>query len=151
MFVGEGPGEDEDLQGIPFVGKAGALLDDIIKKGMGLARADVYIANVVKCRPPGNRNPEGPEIAACAPFLREQLRLVSPEVIVTLGKFAAHALLGIDTPITRLRGRWREYEGIPLMPTFHPAYLLRTPAAKKDVWEDIKQVMARLGLERPGR
>lgn len=146
VFVGEGPGRDEDLQGEPFVGRAGQLLTDILEKGMKLTRADVYICNVVKCRPPQNRNPEPDEVATCSPFLHRQIELVAPEVIVTLGKFAAHTLLATDTPITRLRGQWQDHRGIPVMPTFHPAYLLRNPAEKKTVWQDIKQVMARLGL-----
>lgn len=149
MFVGEGPGEDEDRQGEPFVGKAGKLLTDIITRGMGLERADVYIANVIKCRPPGNRNPEPDEIVACEPFLRRQIELVAPEVLVSLGTFATQALLGDRTPISKRRGRWHEFDGIPLMPTFHPAYLLRTPGDKRLVWEDIKQVMLRLGLPLP--
>jgi len=147
VFVGEGPGRDEDLKGEPFVGRAGALLTDIIEKGMRLRRADVYICNVVKCRPPENRNPEPDEVAACSPFLLRQIALVGPEVIVALGKFAAQTLLATTTPISKLRGRWFEYQGIPLMPTLHPAYLLRNPADKKLVWQDIKLVMARLGLE----
>jgi DNA polymerase len=147
MFVGEGPGRDEDLRGEPFVGRAGALLTDIIEKGMRLRRADVYICNVVKCRPPDNRNPEPDEVEACSPFLLRQIDLVAPEVIVALGKFAAQTLLRSATPIMRLRGVWYEYRGIPLMPTLHPAYLLRNPGDKKLVWQDIKQVMARLGLE----
>ncbi len=146
VFVGEGPGRDEDLQGEPFVGRAGQLLTDIIEKGMRLSRADVYICNVVKCRPPQNRNPEPDEVATCSPFLHRQIELVGPEVLVTLGKFAAHALLSTDTPITRLRGQWQDFRGIPVMPTFHPAYLLRNPAEKKTVWQDIKLVMTRLGL-----
>ena len=146
VFVGEGPGHDEDVKGEPFVGRAGQLLTDIIEKGMRLRRSDVYICNVVKCRPPENRNPEPDEVAACAPFLTRQIELVGPEVLVTLGKFAAQALLQTKTPITRLRGTWQEYRGTPVMPTFHPAYLLRNPADKKLVWQDIKQVMARLGL-----
>jgi uracil-DNA glycosylase family 4 len=146
MFVGEGPGRDEDLKGEPFVGRAGMLLTDIIEKGMRLARSDVYICNVVKCRPPDNRNPEPDEVEACSPFLRQQIALVKPEVIVALGKFAAQTLLASKTPITRLRGNWHVYEGVPLMPTLHPAYLLRNPGDKKLVWEDIKQVMARLGM-----
>jgi len=146
VFVGEGPGRDEDLQGEPFVGRAGQLLTDIIEKGMRLKRADVYICNVVKCRPPENRNPEPDEVAACSPFLVRQIELVDPEVIVALGKFAAQTLLQTTTPITKLRGEWREYRGIPLMPTLHPAYLLRNPADKRLVWEDVKQVMLRLGL-----
>jgi uracil-DNA glycosylase len=149
MFVGEGPGEDEDLRGEPFVGKAGALLTDIITKGMGLQRSDVYIANVVKCRPPNNRDPEPDEIVACEPFLKRQVALVNPDVIVSLGKFATQALLGDRTPISKRRGRWHEYEGRPLMPTFHPAYLLRNPSDKRLVWDDIKLVMERLGLPLP--
>jgi uracil-DNA glycosylase len=149
LFVGEGPGEEEDRRGEPFVGRAGQLLTDIITKGMGLARSDVYIANVVKCRPPGNRNPEPDEIAACEPFLRRQIDAISPEVIVALGKFAAQTLAAVDTPITRLRGRWQELRGIRLMPTFHPSYLLRNPAAKREVWDDIRAVMAAIGLPLP--
>jgi uracil-DNA glycosylase len=148
MFVGEAPGEDEDLQGYPFVGKAGQLLTKMIE-AMGLRREDVYICNTVKCRPPNNRNPEPEELLACEPFLKGQLGAVKPEVIVTLGKFAAQALLREQTPITRLRGQWREYESIPVMPTFHPAYLLRSPAEKGKVWEDLKQVMKRLRLPVP--
>jgi uracil-DNA glycosylase len=147
MFVGEAPGEDEDLKGEPFVGKAGQLLTKMIE-AMGLRREDVYICNTVKCRPPNNRNPEPDELAACEPFLKGQLAAVKPEVIVTLGKFAAQALLREQTPITRLRGQWREYEGIPVMPTFHPAYLLRSPQEKSKVWDDLQQVMKRLALER---
>jgi len=151
MFVGEGPGEDEDRQGEPFVGRAGGLLTDIITKGMGLRREDVYIANVVKCRPPNNRNPELDEIAACEPFLRRQIALVRPKVIVALGKFAAQVLLRSRVPISKLRGVWSAYDGVPVMPTFHPAYLLRTPSDKKLVWEDVKQVLERLGLPIPQR
>jgi uracil-DNA glycosylase family 4 len=145
MFVGEGPGEDEDIQGFPFVGKAGQLLTRMIE-AMGLRRDDVYICNTVKCRPPNNRNPEPDELLACEPFLKGQLAAVKPEAIVTLGKFAAQALLRDQTPITRLRGQWREYEGIPVMPTFHPAYLLRSPGEKGKVWDDLKQVMKKLDL-----
>jgi DNA polymerase len=144
MFVGEGPGRDEDLQGEPFVGRAGQLLNDIITKGMGLKREDVYIANVVKCRPPENRNPEPDEVTACEPFLKKQIDLVRPEVIVGLGKFAVQALMQSKVPITKLRGTWHHYHGIKLMPTFHPAYLLRNPADKKLVWEDIKKVIKEL-------
>ncbi|MFL5310213.1 MAG: uracil-DNA glycosylase family protein [Myxococcales bacterium] len=147
MFVGEAPGEDEDLKGEPFVGKAGQLLTKMIE-AMGLRREDVYICNTVKCRPPNNRNPEPDELTACEPFLKGQLASVRPEVIVTLGKFAAQALLRDQTPITRLRGQWREYEGIPVMPTFHPAYLLRSPQEKVKVWEDLQSVMKKLGMER---
>jgi len=148
MFVGEGPGRDEDLQGEPFVGRAGQLLTDMIEKGMGLKRSDVYIANVVKCRPPNNRDPEPDEIAACAPFLRRQVALVRPEVIVGLGKFAVQTLLQTQTAISKLRGRWHVFEGTPLMPTFHPSYLLRSPGEKRVAWEDLKQVMEKLGLRR---
>ncbi|TMA94643.1 MAG: uracil-DNA glycosylase [Deltaproteobacteria bacterium] len=144
MFVGEGPGRDEDLQGEPFVGRAGQLLTDIITKGMGMKREDVYIANVVKCRPPENRNPEPDEVAACEPFLKKQIDVVQPRVIVGLGKFAVQTLLQSKIPITKLRGKWHSYHGIKLMPTFHPAYLLRNPADKKLVWEDIKKVIQEL-------
>jgi len=147
MFVGEGPGRDEDLQGEPFVGRAGQLLTDIITKGIGLRREDVYIANVVKCRPPDNRNPEPDEVAACEPFLKKQIELISPEIIVALGKFAVQTLLQSRMPITKLRGTWHTYQGIKLMPTFHPAYLLRNPADKKLVWEDIKKVIQEMRRE----
>jgi DNA polymerase len=146
LFVGEGPGHDEDIRGEPFVGRAGQLLTEIITKGMGLRREDVYIANVIKCRPPGNRNPEPDEVASCQPFLVRQIELIGPRVIVALGTFAAQALLRTRTPITRLRGTWYDYHGVRLMPTFHPAYLLRNPHDKKLVWEDIKSVMVELGL-----
>ena len=144
VFVGEGPGADEDEQGIPFVGKAGQLLTKMIE-AMGFAREQVYICNVVKCRPPNNRNPEPDEIDACEPFLRAQLTAIQPKAIVALGKFAAQTLLRDSTPITRLRGGWREYCGVPLMPTFHPAYLLRNPAEKKNAWLDLRQVMKFFG------
>ena len=143
MFVGEGPGADEDEQGEPFVGRAGQLLTQIIK-AMGLAREQVYIANVVKCRPPGNRNPEPDEIAACSPFLQAQISAIAPTVIVALGKFAAQTLLQTETPISRLRGQFHALGGVAVMPTFHPSYLLRNPAAKREVWEDMKLVMKRL-------
>jgi DNA polymerase len=146
VFVGEGPGADEDAKGEPFVGRAGQLLTEIITKGMKLQRGDVYICNVIKCRPPGNRNPEPDEVAACEPFLVRQLQAIGPEVIVALGKFAAQTLLRSKTPITQLRGRWFDYQGIMLMPTFHPAYLLRNPGDKRLVWEDIQKVMRILGL-----
>ena len=141
MFIGEGPGRDEDLQGEPFVGRAGQLLTDIITKGIGIKREDVYICNVVKCRPPENRNPEPDEVAACEPFLKKQIDLVRPDIIVGLGKFAVQTLLKSTVPISKLRGNWHSYHGIKLMPTFHPAYLLRNPADKKLVWEDIKKVI----------
>ena len=143
MFVGEGPGADEDQQGEPFVGRAGQLLTQIIK-AMGLGREDVYIANVVKCRPPGNRNPEPDEIEACSPFLQAQIASIGPTVIVALGKFAAQTLLQTETPISRLRGQFHTFGGVAVMPTFHPSYLLRNPAAKREVWEDMKMVMQRL-------
>jgi uracil-DNA glycosylase len=146
VFVGEAPGRDEDVRGEPFVGRAGQLLTEIITKGMKLRREDVYIANILKCRPPQNRNPEPDEIASCEPFLIRQLALIRPKVIVALGTFAAQTLLKSRTPITRLRGVWTEYHGIPLMPTFHPAYLLRNPGEKRVVWQDIQQVMKALGL-----
>lgn len=146
MFVGEGPGRDEDLQAEPFVGRAGKLLTEIITKGMKLRREDVYIANVVKCRPPQNRNPEPDEIATCRPFLERQIQLVRPKVLVALGKFAAQTMLGLTTPISRMRGQWHDYNGIKLMPTLHPAYLLRNPNDKRLVWDDIKMVMKELGL-----
>jgi DNA polymerase len=142
--VGEGPGEDEDLQGEPFVGRAGQLLTKMIE-AMSYRREDVYIANVVKCRPPGNRNPEPDEIEACEPFLRAQLGAIRPKVVVALGKFAAQTLLRDTSPISRLRGRWFEYEGVRLMPTFHPAYLLRSPNEKAKAWEDLQLVMRLLG------
>ena len=147
VFVGEGPGYDEDLAGRPFVGKSGKLLTKIIEKGMGLTREEVYICNVVKCHPPKNRDPEKDEVEACAPFLKKQLQIISPEVICCLGRVACQALLGSDFKITRERGKWRSYEDIPLMPTFHPAYLLRNPSAKRQVWEDVKMIMKRIGLE----
>jgi uracil-DNA glycosylase len=143
VFVGEAPGRDEDLQGEPFVGEAGKLLDRIVL-AMGMQRNEVYICNVIKCRPPRNRDPKPDEIATCEPFLRRQLKVLQPRVIVTLGKFAGQTLLRSETPISRLRGSWHEYQGIPVMPTFHPAYLLRNPASKREVWEDMKLVMQRL-------
>jgi DNA polymerase len=141
MFVGEAPGADEDEQGVPFIGRAGQLLTKIIES-IGLARQDVYIANVIKCRPPGNRNPEPDEIAQCEPFLLRQIQSVRPKVIVALGTFAAQALLRTDAPISRLRGTFHDYHGAKLLPTFHPAYLLRSPERKRDVWEDMKKVRA---------
>jgi DNA polymerase len=144
MFVGEAPGADEDAQGEPFVGRAGQLLTKIIE-AIGLARSDVYIANVIKCRPPGNRNPEPAEVATCSPFLMRQIDIIRPKVIVALGTFAAHALLQTDAPISRIRGHVHEFRGgIKLIPTFHPAFLLRSPDRKRDVWEDMKKVRALL-------
>jgi len=150
VFIGEGPGEQEDLQGRPFVGKAGQLLDRMIE-AMGLKRTQVYIANVVKCRPPNNRNPEPEEIAACTPFLERQLDILQPKVVVALGKFAAQTLLKTEVGITQLRGRFHSYRGAQLMPTFHPAYLLRNPGAKKEAWLDLQAVAQQLGLEIPKR
>lgn len=144
MFVGEAPGADEDIQGEPFVGRAGQLLTKIIE-AIGLGRGDVYIANVIKCRPPGNRNPEPAEVATCRPFLFQQIDAVRPRVIVALGTFAAHTLLDSDAPISRLRGHVYDYRGgSKLIPTFHPAFLLRSPDRKRDVWEDMKHVRALL-------
>lgn len=140
MFIGEGPGRDEDLQGIPFVGRAGQLLTKIIE-AMGYKRDEVYIANIVKCRPPENRNPEIDEISTCLPFLEKQIEIIKPQAIICLGKFAAQTILNTLEPITHLRGRMGEYNGIPVMPTYHPAYLLRNPAAKKQVWEDVQEIM----------
>jgi uracil-DNA glycosylase len=141
MFVGEAPGADEDLQGEPFVGRAGQLLTRIIE-AIGLRREDVYIANVIKCRPPGNRNPEPDEVDCCEPFLFRQVDAIAPRVVVALGKFAAQSLLKTTEPITRLRGRVFNYRGASLIPTFHPAYLLRNPSAKRDVWDDMKKARA---------
>jgi len=141
MFVGEGPGADEDIQGEPFVGRAGQLLTKIIE-AIDLKREDVYIANVIKCRPPGNRNPEPDEVEQCEPFLFRQIDTVKPKVIVALGKFAAQCLLRTNDPITRIRGREFKCRDAILIPTYHPAYLLRTPSAKREVWEDMKKVRA---------
>jgi uracil-DNA glycosylase len=151
MFVGEAPGADEDLRGEPFVGRAGQLLTDIIERGMGMPRSQVYICNVIKCRPPGNRNPEPDEVTSCEPFLLRQIEIVRPRVIVGLGTFAVQALLKVKTPISRLRGNWHELRGIRMMPTFHPAYLLRNPADKRLVWQDIQLVMKELGRPIPKR
>ena len=149
VFVGEGPGSEEDQQGRPFVGEAGQLLTDIIEKGMKIKRAEVYICNIVKCRPPGNRNPEPDEVETCIGFVKQQIRAINPKVIVTLGNVPTQNLLNTKQGITKLRGTWQTYEGIPVMPTFHPAYLLRSPGEKKKVWEDIQLVMAKLGMTIP--
>jgi DNA polymerase len=146
MFVGEAPGADEDVQGIPFVGRAGQLLTKIIE-AIELTRDDVYIANVIKCRPPQNRNPEPDEVETCEPFLFRQIDIIRPKVIVALGKFAAQGLLRTLDPISRLRGRVFDYRGAKLIPTFHPAYLLRNPSSKRDVWEDMKLVRTLLKSE----
>lgn len=143
IFIGEAPGFHEDRTGEPFVGKAGELLTRMIQ-AMGLRRDEVYICNIIKCRPPGNRDPEPDELSRCEPFLIQQLRALRPQVIVTLGRFAAQALLRRDTSITRLRGQWNAYQGVPVMPTLHPAYLLRNPESKREVWADLQQVMQRL-------
>ena len=148
VFVGEGPGHDEDIQGIPFVGRAGQLLTQMIH-AMGLSRDDVYIANVVKCRPPENRTPEKDEIATCLPFLFRQLTNINPKVIVSLGSVASQALLNTNKSISHFRGQWFDFRGAKLMATYHPAYLLRNPHAKPEVWADLKKVMALLGLTAP--
>ena len=140
VFVGEAPGEEEDSQGRPFVGRAGQLLTKIID-AMGLKREDVYICNILKCRPPGNRNPKEDEIATCEPFLLKQLEAINPEIICALGTFAAKTLLRTDSPISAIRGKFHDYHGRKLMPTYHPAYLLRNPDAKKLVWEDVQKIM----------
>ena len=147
MFVGEAPGADEDIQGVPFVGRAGQLLTKIIE-AIDLKREDVYIANVIKCRPPQNRNPEQDEVETCEPFLFQQIDMIKPKVVVALGTFAARALLRTLDPISRLRGRVYEYRGAKLIPTFHPAYLLRNPSSKREVWEDMKLVRSLLGSEK---
>jgi DNA polymerase len=145
MFIGEGPGQEEDRRGLPFVGRAGELLTQMIEKGLGIPRSEVYICNIVKCRPPGNRNPMPDEVSSCRAFLDGQIEAVRPKVLVTLGKPAASTLLGRDVAITRERGTWQEYQGIPLMPTLHPAFLLRqyTPENRRKVWEDLKQALLR--------
>lgn len=143
MFVGEAPGHEEDIQGMPFVGEAGALLTKIIE-AMGIRREDVYICNILKCRPPQNRNPLPGEISACIEYLYNQIEIIKPKVICGLGKFASQTLLNIEIPISKLRGSWHEYRGIKFMPTYHPAYLLRNPQDKKLVWEDMKKIMEAL-------
>lgn len=151
MFVGEAPGAEEDARGVPFVGRAGALLTDILTKGMGLERADVYICNVLKCRPPDNRDPTEAEKLTCTPWLDRQIELVDPEVIVPLGRHAANHVLGTELPMGRLRGQVFERNGRKVVPTFHPAYLLRSPSMKKECWKDIQLAMGLLGLEPPGK
>jgi uracil-DNA glycosylase len=151
VFIGEAPGEEEDRRGLPFVGKAGQLLDKMIE-AMGWTRDAVYVGNTLKCRPPGNRNPEPDETAACEPFLSAQLQAIRPRMIVTLGKPAAQLLLRSSAPISALRGKFHDWRGIPVMPTFHPAFLLRSPERKRDTWDDLKQVIAalqRLGIMPP--
>ena len=148
MFVGEAPGADEDVQGIPFVGRAGQLLTKMIE-AMGFTRDEVYIANVLKCRPPGNRNPEPDEIEQCEPFLFQQIASIQPKVIIALGAFAARTLLKTQDPISRLRGRIYEYRGARLIPTFHPSFLLRSPGYKREAWEDLKTALTLLEREPP--
>jgi DNA polymerase len=148
MFVGEGPGRDEDLSGEPFVGRAGKLLTDMIK-AMGLQREDVYIANIVKCRPPENRQPEHDEVETCSPFLMRQIDVIRPQVICTLGNTPTQTLLQTTQGISKFRGQWFDFRDTKLLPTYHPAYLLRNPAAKADVWKDLQKVMAVLGLQAP--
>ncbi|MBD3296207.1 MAG: uracil-DNA glycosylase [Candidatus Omnitrophica bacterium] len=148
MFVGEAPGAEEDQQGRPFVGRAGKLLTKIIE-AMGLKRESVYITNILKCRPPSNRNPLPDEIERCVPYLMEQIDVIRPKVICTLGKFASQTLLSSDTPISRLRGEFHDFHGIKLMPTYHPAFLLRNSSGKKEVWEDMKKIARELELEVP--
>lgn len=148
MFVGEGPGADEDMQGLPFVGKAGQLLTKMIG-AMGLSREQVYIANIIKCRPPRNRNPQADEIAACRPFLDQQITAIQPRIICALGTFAAQTLLNTQTRISDLRGRFHDLNGVKVLPTFHPAYLLRNPGQKKWVWEDLQRIMVDLDLPLP--
>ena len=143
VLVGDAPGREEDLQGEPFVGEAGQLLDRILQ-AMGLHRDDVYLCNVLKCRPPNNRDPQPEEGATCEAFLVRQIAAVRPQVIIALGRFAVHSLLKTNAPISKLRGEWQSYQGIPLMPTYHPAYLLNNPEGKRDVWDDMKQVLRRL-------
>jgi DNA polymerase len=145
MFIGEGPGREEDLQGRPFVGDAGKLLTRLINR-MGFQRKDVYIANVVKCRPPMNRDPQEDEIAACMPVLKGQVEIIAPEVIMLLGRVAAQAVLETKIPISKLRGKFTSFQGIPVMPTFHPAYLLRNPKEKMLVWADAQKVLEKLGM-----
>ncbi len=146
MFIGEGPGRDEDQQGRPFVGEAGKLLTSLINR-MGFEREDVYIGNIVKCRPKNNRDPEQDEISSCLPFIKAQAQIIRPKAIMVLGRIAAHTLLGSNTPISKLRGHFAEFEGIPVMPTFHPAYLLRNRSEKLKVWDDALKVLKKLGRE----
>ena len=144
MFIGEGPGREEDIQARPFVGDAGKLLTNLIVK-LGMKREDVYIANIVKCRPPNNRNPENSEITECIPFVEKQIELINPDVIVCLGRVSANALLRINMPISKMRGNFYHYKDIPVMPTFHPAYLLRNTKDKWLTWDDMQKVLEKLG------
>jgi DNA polymerase len=153
MFIGEAPGADEDRIGQPFVGRAGQLLTDMITKGMGLRREDVYIANILKCRPPENRTPTIEESANCSPYLEEQISVIRPEFLCLLGKTAAVGILKVEATMSmgRLRGRWHRHRGIKTLVTYHPSYLLRNPPAKKDAWEDLQILMKEMGLQVPGR
>ncbi len=151
MFIGEAPGADEDRRGEPFVGRAGALLTDMITKGMGLARGDVYIANILKSRPPENRTPMPDEVAHCLPYLERQIAIIRPEFLCLLGKTAVSALLETSLPMGRLRGRWHRYRGLPTVVSWHPAYLLRNPAAKREAWDDLQMLMQAMGLKLPDR
>jgi DNA polymerase len=151
MFVGEAPGADEDRLGEPFVGRAGQLLTDMITKGMGLARSDVYIANILKCRPPENRTPSVEEEANCKPYIEQQIAIIRPEFLCMLGLVAAQALLETTQSLGRLRGRWHRYREIPTLVTYHPAFLLRTPSFKKQAWEDLQMLMKEMGLKIPAR
>jgi uracil-DNA glycosylase family 4 len=150
VFVGEAPGVEEDIAGEPFVGAAGKLLTDVVK-AMGLTRDEVYICNVIKCHPPHNRDPQPDEIEMCFPFLQHQIALIKPEVICTIGRIPAQSLIDSDFKITRGRGQWYSFMDIPVMPTYHPAYLLRYPQAKRQVWDDVQKIMNKLGLEDPRR
>jgi DNA polymerase len=151
MFIGEAPGAEEDRQGIPFVGRAGRLLTDMITKGMGLSREEVYIANILKCRPPENRDPQPDECANCLPYLERQLSIIRPEFLCLLGRVAAQNLLQTTVAMGKLRGRWHEVRGIKALVTYHPSYLLRNPPAKKDAWEDLQIIMKAMGLKIPSR
>ena len=150
MFIGEAPGADEDMQGEPFVGRAGQLLNNMIK-AMGLRREDVYIANIIKCRPPGNRTPEREECETCSPFLMRQIAAIKPKALVALGAVAAKTLLAINAPMTEFRGRWFDFRGTKLAVTYHPAFLLRDPRQKKETWKDLQKVMKELGLAIPAK
>ena len=151
MFIGEAPGADEDEKGEPFVGRAGQLLNNMITNGMGLRREDVYIANIIKCRPPNNRTPEREECDTCSPFLMRQIEVIGPKVIVALGAIAAKTLLAVNASMSELRGRWYEFRGTKLAVTYHPAFLLRDPRQKKEAWKDLQMVMKELGLPIPAR
>ena len=151
MFIGEAPGADEDRQGKPFVGRAGQLLTDMITKGMGLSRDEVFIANVLKCRPPENRTPTLEEMDHCIGYLAQQIEIIRPEFICLLGKVAMQGLLKTDSPMGRARGKWYYYKGIPTVATYHPSYLLRRPDAKREVWEDLQMLMKEMGLKPPER